>query len=192
MPDSGYKTPTAATQTGTGTSWTGLTNAYALDSAYVECQQPAEGSSKQLWLTGFDFSAIPTGKIPVGIEVQIHGTESEDYNIVYTELCQIIYGGSLLGTAKTDGNAWEDNDPLLGGASDLFGITGLTLAMVKSSTFGIAIAAKKLAHADGATVISQLDTVGLKIHYADDTTILGTIDNATLPGLTGKAHHRVN
>lgn len=192
MPDSGFKTPTAASQTGAGTSWTGLTNAYAADTSYVECQQPAEGSSKQLWLTGFDFSAIPSGSIPVGIEVNINATESEDYNIVYTELCQVVYGGSLLGTAKTDGNAWEDNDPVFGGATDLFGIVGLTLAMVKSSSFGIAIAAKKLTHADGATVISQLDTASMKIYYSEDTTVYGTINNATLPGLTGKAHHRVN
>lgn len=192
MPDSGFKTPTAASQTGEGTEWTGITNTYALDSSYAECQQPDEGSSKQLWLTGFDFSDIPTGSIPVGIEVEIAGTESEDYNIVYTELCQVVYGASLIGTAKTDGNAWEDNDPVFGGATDLFGIIGLTLAMVKSSGFGIAIAAKKLTHSDGATVISRLDTIKVKIYYSDDTTVYGTINNANLPGLTGKAHHRVN
>lgn len=166
MPDTGYLQPTTISQSGSGASWTGLSNALNLGGGYAECQQSASGSSKQIWLSGYDVSGIPGGSTIDGVEFKLVVAESEDYEIVYTSLAQVIRSASLQGTPKADGSAWESIDPVLGGASDKWGVSGLDLAFISDPSFGIAVVATKYPYGDGSIVISQLDVALLKVYYS--------------------------
>lgn len=168
MASVGPQNPTAATgSTGTGTSWVDPTNVFSSDDTRASASLSGSGSnrfSRDLKVSGFDFSAIPDGSTIDGVVVEIERHVSSTSGSPRDDTIQLMKAGTAGGTNAASGSTWPTTDAYAtyGGASDLWGNT-LSTADIKDSGFGVSIKAVKTAGKSSTT--ARVDHIRITVYY---------------------------
>lgn len=182
--DTGWQSPATVTEIADGDdSWTSPSNAVGSSNTYARCETDVGNISNTL---RFLFAlSLPADTVPIGIEVR-YEAKSDLAENTRGYLTSLVKAGVTSGNNKFDTAFLPEADTLYtkGGATDMWGLS-LTRADVNAVNFGFDL--KFEATSDAAMTL--VDYGQIKVHYAEVT--YGTGD-AMLPGLTGKAHHRVN
>lgn len=157
--DTGYQLPDSGTSLDTGvTAWTNPGNVTADDAAVASTSTTGAQSSDRLAVTDFDLD-LPVGTNPVGIEVEyevtLTGAGTGTLSVGLTKDGSTVLSGS----PKTSASSGVRT---MGGATDLWGQSGLTDADVESVNFGVMVT---LVGASGS-IAAQLDYVKVKVYYA--------------------------
>lgn len=182
--DTGWTTPASVTELSDGDdSWTGPGLASTNNGSYARCELDVENISNTLRFL-FDFD-LPVGTIVKGIEVRYEAKSDLEGNNG-AALTSLVKGGVTSGNDKAEPTFIPEADTVYtrGSSTDMWGLS-LTVDDINATNFGFDL--KFNGGADAAMVF--VDYGQMKIHYVETT--FGT-SNATLPGMTGKAHYRVN
>lgn len=157
---SGPLPPTAAVNSGAGTSWTNPTNALTSNDSYATAAHIGLDTSRNLQLTGFGF-AIPGGATILGIAATVE-RKSNQSGQTTTSAVQLLKAGVAAGSAKGPGSTWTTSDAAetWGTNSDLWGTTW-TPAEVNAADFGVQL---KTVDGGGAATAS-VDVVTLTVYY---------------------------
>lgn len=177
MVDTGYKTPTDASNDGSGTTW----NPWAGQGTLAEgLQVQSDGkapyvtgdnfTSKGLMAYDFDFS-IPTDATVTGIEAFIrvkHGSTTITGKLITVKLRN---SGGALGDDQTGTDATLTSsyqNLTYGGSSNLWGLTTATInpTLINSSAFGVYVVVKNesTTSPDGNIFVDQIQ---LKVYYTE-------------------------
>lgn len=179
---------------GGAVAWTDPANAIAdnTDNA-TAALSPGASQSQVLRLTDFGFttSDIPLGSVIDGIEVEVrryvtnqnvgNNARDKDSTIILRKT------GGTVGTAQAVvGSSWPDSAGVqtYGGASDLWGTTGLTLEGddIRSEDFGIDIGAQR----QNGSPIAAFQYVRMRVHYSD-VTLDAELDASEAPDIAAVA-----
>lgn len=183
--NTGAKSPTAAiiayydTPTGTNTI-TNPTNVLASDgnyAAYPNATTAAATTVYGVFVSGFDFSAIPDNADIVGITAEVERKETDAavnafdniINFAHSPRATFLAGVgpttqvTTIGENKADATEWATADAYFtyGGAADRWS-TDLTTDLIKSSDFGLFVGWRQ---ASVAAQHSEIDHIRLTVHY---------------------------
>jgi len=140
-PTSEEFTAMVGTNLGPFNDWTSPQNiAFGQDTfAFANLEDSPTAKSSLLYATDFNLS-IPTGIVPLGIEVFINTNTNNAGRGVFSRIFLTKNGTNKVGTEKSDNVeiGTTQHDEIYGGSSDLWGITW-TAAELNSSNFGFAI-----------------------------------------------------
>ncbi len=119
------------------------------------------GTSHALEVTGFDFSAIPSGATINGVEARIRRSNSASGNVQDGNI-RLMVAGAAAGDNKAAGGNWPSSlgNADYGGAADLWGLS-LSAAQVKASDFGLSIVASRSSGSPGPRIAA----VWLRVTY---------------------------
>jgi hypothetical protein len=161
MPSEGPNNPGTFANAGTGTAWSGESNAGASDNTYAACSVPGGGLSQELTVTNFGFS-VPGGNTVVGVEVAIE-RKGEVLGAIQDSTVKLIKGGSVVGDNKASADFWPDSDGTkpYGSSSDAWGVS-LSDSDVNASNFGVHV---KVFNATKAIRAASVDHITITVHY---------------------------
>lgn len=154
-----YKSPTAAS----GTNWTNPTNVYSSNDSRA---QYANSAQNNLYVTGFDFSDVPTWSTILGVEVQVEGNgASGTANNRSIKVGMTKDGSSQAWSFLTSQNLPQTTDatrtyPTSGAGTNLFSTT-LSLAELQASTRWVILATNNT-----NTSARDIDHVQVRVYYA--------------------------
>ncbi len=148
---------------GSGSPWTNLANAKANDGSYATCAiTSSDAQSTRADSSDYGFS-LPAAAVLVGFLVTIRGFN--DFGGAYTSTpqCTLGLGGSnsTLGVVNSEFTTSPSNTTV-GGATDLWGLTGKTAADVNSSAFAIQ---HYFVNFSGHTVNFSWDYSSITVYY---------------------------
>ena len=145
MPTQGPSSPTAASQSGSGTTWTNPTDIESNVSAATCSLVATTGVSKIIAGTAFGFS-IPSVATINGIAISFVGWASGS-GVDAAGSIKLLKAGIAVGTAK-NGSTWATTQgaglQTLGGSSDLWGTTW-TPSDINNAGFGFELQAENVA-----------------------------------------------
>lgn len=154
-----YKSPTAAS----GTNWTNPTNVYSSNDTRA---QYANSAQDNLYVTGFDFSDIPTWSTILGVEVQVEGNgASATATNRSIKVGMTKNGSSQAGSFLASQNLPQTTDatrtyPTSGAGTNLFSTT-LSLSELQASTRWVILATNNT-----NTSARNIDHVQVRVYYA--------------------------
>lgn len=151
-----YKSPTAAS----GTNWTNPTNVYSSNDTRA---QYANSAQDNLYVTGFDFSDIPTWSTIMWVEVQVEGNGASGTAANRSIKVGMTKNGSTqAGSFLASQNLPQTTDGTrtYGSATNLFSTT-LTLAELQASTRWVILATNNT-----NTSARNIDYVQVRVYYA--------------------------
>lgn len=149
---------------------------------------PTSGIETTDRLTATNFApSFPEGALLRGVEARVRvGILADTNTHVKDHLAEfrVASGSVLVVTSTAEWGIYEMRT--YGGATSLPSINGvpLTIEEVEDAGFGFSIIGENLLD---TTDTIRVFTIEMRFHYE-----LSLTSNANLPGLTGKAHHRVN
>ena len=156
---------------GSNNDWTTTYNAEtASDAASANNTNAPVSLLDLLRADTFDFSSIPTGATILGVEVQYRCKMNSFQHYIVENSWQLEQDGTAIGTKDyTGAGLWPLSITTLtrGGATNLWGTTGLTEADVKDSGFGCELDCSAYSSLSYANVY----TIWMKVYYEGiDTT----------------------
>ena len=170
--------PTAVNQSGDKNAWFNLNNVFKLDGAYATCTlygtSSSVNTSNLLNITGFNFSMVPKGANILGIEVAVHHRQSSGTSAVADTVVTLL---GLPASNKASVVNWGSVEETFtyGGLADLWGVTSIGDADIKSSQFGVQIQARcTLLPGTGAVIGIDYVTVTVKYQTAAGNIAAGT------------------
>lgn len=145
------------------TAWTSTSNALTAGAGVASntVTSATNVQSHYLKITGFDFSAIPSGATIDGILVEVRRVEAGVYGVVVDTIVKLLVAGVVSGNNKASVAEWVSSIYVsYGGATDKWGLT-LTDTDIKDPNFGMVISAL----VQGMPGIAQIDHVRITVSY---------------------------
>ena len=130
---------------GENDTWTQLGNIATSNNSNAEMSAAndklASGeTSEYLKCTNFSY-AVPVGAIITGVEILIERKDQANKNVKDAEV-RLVVGGAVVGSNYNKAGQWDaESTQTYGGAADLWGTGGLTVAQVNANDFGMVLSA---------------------------------------------------
>lgn len=175
MASVGPQNPTAAASTdffpfGVAAAWANPSNIYASDdtraTAAVSYTAPHIARTQDLYITGFDFSSIPSGATIDGVVVEFEKSVSSTTGTPKDEYVQLLIAGSPSGDNKATATSWPTTDAYstYGGAADKWSLS-LTEADIKHASFGLRLRGRMSTTVKKLTTTFRIDHVRITVYY---------------------------
>lgn len=168
MASVGPQSPTAAAsnnQIGGTAQWLNPSNVYASDNSKTVASLSGPNSqSCDLDVTGFDFSAIPSGSTIDGIVVEIEKFVSTTATSPRDKTIQLLIGSAAAGANKATGTTWPTSDTYItyGSSVDKWSLTP-SHSDITGAGFGVRVRTQRSAGKGGPE--TYVDHVRITVYY---------------------------
>lgn len=168
MADTGQLIVDTGATSSTGSTWSNITRIQTDNNQYATSSVSDGGTSRFVDATFTGTSIVPAGSTIDGVKVYIHA-KGQGFGDLAFNSARIIIGGSRSGTSATvSPNSLGSSEAThtAGGATDLWGTGGITVAQVNagSDNFGVSF---NIANNGDESWIASVDVVYIEIFYTE-------------------------
>jgi len=118
------KAPVSLTRSATSTSGTWTSTALWLaGSSQIQIEFDEEVQS-ETWLFQYEFDPLPSDATITGFSLDFQRNHDGVEGLITDHLIELYFNDEAVGTNKSGADEWQVGDITVGGASDLWGLTG--------------------------------------------------------------------
>lgn len=178
----------AADDSGVGSlAWSATNNALTADASYAIVSPNNGQISHYLKLTGYDFSAIPSGSAILGVVATVmRKAQTQNASVFVSDsTLKLVKAGTVSGNNKavtgSPGYPTTAATATYGSSSDLWGLS-LSTSDVQDATFGVALSVT--ATTTGSTDRADIDYISLTVSWRSPWTLSGSGLGSTVGSTT--------